>query len=57
MLLYTLAHSVFHSTMMEGVIEDMVRYFLPSNQDFVADNLAGVAAEPRGMACRYFRWS
>ena len=29
--------------MMEDVIKDMVRYFMPSNQDFVANNLAGVA--------------
>ncbi len=42
-LLYTLAHSVFHSTMMVTVINDMVNYFLPSNQDFVARNLALVA--------------
>lgn len=42
-LLYTISHSIFHSTMMEGVIGDMVRYFMPSNQDFVAKNLDGVA--------------
>jgi YihY family inner membrane protein len=42
-LLYTLAYSVFHSTMMGHVVTDMVRYFMPSNQDFVASNLAGVA--------------
>jgi membrane protein/epoxyqueuosine reductase len=43
-LLYTLARSVFHSPMMVGVINDMVNYFLPSNQDFVARNLAFVAS-------------
>jgi YihY family inner membrane protein len=43
-LLYTLTLSVFHSTMMVSVVSDMVRYFLPSNQDFVAGNLAAVAA-------------
>ena len=44
-LLYTLAESVFHhSTMMVKVINDMVNYFLPSNQDFVARNLALVAS-------------
>ena len=43
-LLYTLSRSVFHSTMMEGVIGDMVHYFLPSNQDFVAANLAATAS-------------
>jgi membrane protein/epoxyqueuosine reductase len=43
-LLYTLKDTVFHhSEMMRGVINDMVVYFLPSNQDFVADNLAKVA--------------
>jgi YihY family inner membrane protein len=42
-LLYTLSRSVFHSTMMEGVIGDMVHYFLPANQDFVATNLDKVA--------------
>jgi membrane protein len=43
-LLYTLSHSIFHSTMMEGVIGDMVHYFMPSNQDFVASNLALTAS-------------
>ena len=43
-LLYTLARSVFHSQMMVVVINDMVNYFLPSNQDFVARNLAFVAS-------------
>ncbi|MGA3160526.1 MAG: YihY/virulence factor BrkB family protein [Terracidiphilus sp.] len=44
-LLYTLEESVFHhSDMMKRVINDMVNYFLPSNQDFVARNLALVAS-------------
>jgi YihY family inner membrane protein len=43
-LLYTISRSVFHSTMMEGVIGDMVHYFMPSNQDFVAANLAATAS-------------
>jgi YihY family inner membrane protein len=43
-LLYTLAETVFHhSEMMKKVIYDMVVYFLPSNQDFVATNLDHVA--------------
>ena len=42
-LLYTLSRSVFHSTMMINVINAMVYYFFPSNQDFVARNLAFVA--------------
>ena len=44
-LLYTLSRSVFHSTTMVAVVGDMVRYFLPSNQEFVAASLA--AAAPR----------
>jgi membrane protein len=44
-LLYTLSHSVFHSEAMVTVVGDMVRYFLPSNQEWVAASLA--AAAPR----------
>ncbi len=44
-LLYTLCRSVFHSQPMVDVVGDMVHYFLPSNQDFVAASLA--AAAPR----------
>jgi YihY family inner membrane protein len=43
-LLYTLANSVFHSPMMVKVVTDMVQYFLPSNQEFVAVNLQITAA-------------
>jgi YihY family inner membrane protein len=53
-LLYTLAHAVFHSdltvvaikdpTTMAGVITNMIHLFFPSDQQFVALNLAGVAA-------------
>jgi len=43
-LLYTLADTVFrHSDTVKNVINDMVAYFLPSNQDFIAKNLAGIA--------------
>jgi YihY family inner membrane protein len=42
-LLYTLSRSVFHSTLMVTVVGDMVHYFLPSNQDFVAASLAATA--------------
>ena len=38
-LLYTLALSVFHSEAMAGVIGDMIHYFFPSNQDWIAKNL------------------
>jgi YihY family inner membrane protein len=44
-LLYTLSRSVFHSDMMVRVVGEMVHYFLPSNQDWVASSLA--AAAPR----------
>ena len=44
-LLYTLSSSVFHSATMVAVVGDMVHYFLPSNQEFVAASLA--AAAPR----------
>jgi YihY family inner membrane protein len=44
-LLYTLAHSVFHSQAMVGVVNDMVHYFMPSNQVFVADSLALTASK------------
>ncbi|WP_263359348.1 YihY/virulence factor BrkB family protein [Acidicapsa ligni] len=42
-MLYTIAHSIFHSPAMAAVIGDMVKYFFPSNQDWVAQNLALVA--------------
>jgi membrane protein len=42
-LLYTLSGSVFHSNTMLLVVSDMVRYFLPSNQEFVAASLAAAA--------------
>ena len=42
-LLYTLALSVFHSQAMVRTVSDMVRYFLPSNQDFFVRNLDKVA--------------
>jgi membrane protein len=43
-LLYTLANSVFKSRAMSDVIGQTVQYFFPSNQEFVANSLAGVAA-------------
>jgi YihY family inner membrane protein len=43
-MLYALARGVFRSPAMVAVIGDMVNYFLPSNQDFVAANLDAVAA-------------
>jgi len=44
-LLYTLSRSVFNSDAMVNVIGDIVKYFFPSNQEFVAATLA--AAAPR----------
>jgi membrane protein len=38
-LLYTIAISVFHSEAMAGIVSDMIRYFFPSNQDWIAKNL------------------
>ena len=43
-LLYTLSRAVFHSQMMVHVVGEMVHYFLPSNQDWVAASLANAAA-------------
>lgn len=43
-LLYTLALSVFHSASMARVVTEMVRYFMPSNQDWVAKYLELAAA-------------
>jgi YihY family inner membrane protein len=43
-LLYTLSRSIFHSSMMVSVVSDMVHYFLPSNQEFVAASLAAAAS-------------
>ncbi|HEV2214736.1 MAG TPA: YihY/virulence factor BrkB family protein [Terracidiphilus sp.] len=42
-LLYTIAHSVFHSNAMVQVVNDMVRYYLPvmtANQEFLTVNLS-----------------
>jgi membrane protein len=47
-LLYTLSRAVFHSPMMVRVVGEMVHYFLPSNQDWVAASLAH-AAERQGV--------
>ena len=38
-LLYTIALSVFHSTAMADVVGEMIHYFFPSNQDWIAKNL------------------
>lgn len=44
-LLYTLAQSIFHSPGMKTTIDQMVIYFFPSDQKFVAGNLSWVAEQ------------
>ena len=44
-LLYTIALSLFHSAAMADAVSQMVYYFFPSNQDWIAKNL--VLAAPR----------
>ena len=43
-MLYTIAHGIFHSVSMSDVINEMVRYLMPSNQDWIIRNLAYVAS-------------
>jgi membrane protein/epoxyqueuosine reductase len=42
-MLYTIAHGVFHSQQMMDSIGDFIKYLLPSNQDWVAVHLAAIA--------------
>src|ERR1700692_951905 len=45
MMLYTIAHGVFHSQAMVAAISDMVNYLLPSTrEDWIAQHLAPVAS-------------
>jgi YihY family inner membrane protein len=53
-MLYTFARGIFHSQAMVAVISDMTKYFLPSNQNFVAANLADVAARQGVQAISLF---
>ena len=44
-LLYKLAHSVFHSDAMVGVVDNLVNYFLPAatrDPDYIARNIRTV---------------
>jgi membrane protein len=43
-MLFTIAHNVFHSQPMVAVITDMVKYLLPTNQEWIAQHLAAAAA-------------
>jgi membrane protein len=44
---WTIERRLFHSQSMEGVLTDMLRYFLPAHQEFVVRNM-GLLANPRG---------
>jgi membrane protein len=44
---WTIERRIFHSPAMEGVLGDMLRYFLPAHQDFVVKNM-GLLAHARG---------
>src|ERR1700760_3764780 len=46
-MMFTVARRVFHSEAMVDVIGDMLRYFLPANQDFVVRNMS-LLVHPRG---------
>jgi YihY family inner membrane protein len=48
-MMYTVARTVFHSQSMEVVIGNMVRYFLPTGQDFVVKNMSLVANARSGV--------
>jgi YihY family inner membrane protein len=48
-MMYTVARRVFHSQPMEEVIGNMVRYFLPTGQDFVVKNMSLVANARSGV--------
>ena len=48
-MMYTVARKVFHSQSMEDVIGNMVRYFLPTGQDFVVKNMSLVANAHSGV--------
>ena len=44
---WTIERWLFHSPAMEGILGDMLRYFLPAHQDFVVKNM-GLLAHARG---------
>ena len=48
-MMYTVARRVFHSQSMENVVGNMVRYFLPTGQDFVVKNMSLVAGARGGV--------
>ncbi|MGB8536437.1 MAG: YihY/virulence factor BrkB family protein [Acidobacteriaceae bacterium] len=46
-MMFTIARVVFHSHAMENAIADMIRYFLPTGQEFVTKNME-IVANARG---------
>ncbi|HTZ60324.1 MAG TPA: YihY/virulence factor BrkB family protein [Acidobacteriaceae bacterium] len=48
-MMFTLARDVFHSHAMESAIADMIRYFLPTGQQFVTKNMEIVAHARKGV--------
>ena len=48
-MMFTIARLVFHSQAMENAIADMIRYFLPTGQEFVTKNMEIVAHARSGV--------
>lgn len=48
-MMFTVARLVFHSAAMESAIADMIRYFLPTGQQFVTKNMEIVAHARSGV--------
>src|SRR3984885_5235162 len=48
-MMFTIARLVFHSHAMENAIGDMIRYFLPTGQEFVTKNMEIVAHARSGV--------
>ena len=48
-MMFTIARLVFHSHAMESAIADMIRYFLPTGQEFVTKNMEIVAHARSGV--------
>ncbi len=48
-MMFTIARVVFHSHAMESAIADMIRYFLPTGQEFVTKNMEIVSHARKGV--------
>jgi membrane protein len=48
-MMFTIARLVFHSHAMESAIADMIRYFLPTGQEFVTKNMEIIAHARTGV--------